>query len=60
MAAERMRFVVICLILSSIFNISFSRSVHDILEQETHDFTEDPEREAENKAAEVENELVSI
>ena len=60
MAAERMRFVVICLILSSIFNISFSRSVHDILEQETRDFAEDPEREAENKAAEVENELVSI
>ena len=60
MAVGRMRFCVICLILSSIFHISFSRTAHDILEQETRDLAKDPEREAENEASEVENQLVSI
>ena len=57
MGAERMRFCVICLILSSFFHISFSRSAH---KQEARDFAEDPERQAENEAPEVESELVSI
>ena len=57
MRARRMRFCVICLILSSFFHITFSRSAH---KQEARDFAEDPERQAENEAPEVGSELVSI
>ena len=54
-----MQFYIICLVLFSVFQFSFSHSAHDILEQETRDFAEDLEQEAEKEAKEVMDDLVS-